>query len=159
MSGDADVGKAEFSAEGGTVTALAGDMFYVTNTSCDIELEKVSFTLANDTFLRVCGNNSSRGWGKQGENGGSVTLEAEEQVIEGNIYVDEISSLDMTLSDSSSFTGAVNPDGNAGEVNIILEENSVWTLTADSYITSFNGDISKINANGFHLYANGEELV
>lgn len=159
MSGDADIGEAEFSAKGGSVAALAGDMFYVTNTSCEIELENVDFTLANGTFLRVEGNSSSRGWGKQGENGGKVFLEAEAQVIEGNIYVDEISALDMTLSERSEFKGAINPDGNAGKVNVVLEENSVWTLTADSYISGFDGDISKVTANGFHLYVNGEEIV
>lgn len=159
MSGDADVGTAEFSAEGGSITALAGDMFYVTNTSCEIELENVAFTLAEGAFLRVEGNNSSRGWGKQGENGGMVTLEAENQKIEGNIYVDEISSLDMTLSERSEFTGAVNPDGAAGNVRVVLEEASVWTLTADSYVTSFDGDLSNVTANGFHLYVNGEAVI
>lgn len=159
MSGDADVGTAEFSAEGGSITALAGDMFYVTNTSCEIELENVAFTLANEVFLRVEGNSSSRGWGKQGENGGTVVLETEGQKIEGNIYVDEISSLDMTLSERSEFIGAVNPDGTAGKVRVVLEEASVWTLTADSYVTSFDGDLSNVTANGFHLYVNGEAVI
>lgn len=159
MSGDADVGTAEFSAEGGSITALAGDMFYVTNTSCEIELENVSFTLAEGAFLRVEGNSSSRGWGKQGENGGTVTLEAENQKINGNIYVDEISSLDMTLSERSEFNGAVNPDGAAGNVKVALKEGSVWTLTADSYVTSFDGDLSNVTANGFHLYVNGEAVI
>ncbi len=158
MSGDAEVGKAEFSAEGGSIAALSGDMFYVTNTSCEIELENVAFKLANDTFLRVEGNSSSRGWGKQGENGGSVTLEAENQLIEGNIYTDEISSLDMTLSDNSEFNGAVNLDGNGGTVSVSLKDGSVWTLTSDSFITSFEGELSDVNTNGFKLYINGEAV-
>ncbi len=151
MSGDAEVGKAEFSAEGGSITALAGDMFYVTNTSCEIELERVEFTLANDTFLRVEGNDSSRGWGNKGENGGIVDLETEDQKINGNIYVDEISSLDMTLGEGSEFTGSINPDGEAGEVTVHLESGSRWTLTADSYITRLDGDISDVDTNGFSL--------
>ncbi len=158
MSGDAEVGKAEFSAEGGSIAASSGDMFYITNTSCEIELENVAFTLAGDTFLRAEGNSSSRGWGKQGENGGSVILEAENQLIEGNIYADEISSLDITLSDNSEFNGAVNPDGNSGKVGISLKDGSKWTLTADSFITSFDGELSDINTNGFKLYINGEEV-
>ena len=63
MSGDAAVGEASFLAEGGSITSLAGDMFYVTNTDCEINLKNVALTLANDVFLRVEGNSSSRGWG------------------------------------------------------------------------------------------------
>ena len=39
MSGDADVGEATFSAEGGSITAKTGDMFYITNTDCEITLK------------------------------------------------------------------------------------------------------------------------
>ena len=39
-----------------------------------------------------------------------------------------------------------------------LDGDSVWTLTADSYITEFSGDISQVNANGFTLYVNGEAV-
>ena len=158
MSGDADVGEAHFSAEGGSITALSGDMFYVTNTDCTISLKNVAFTLANDTFLRIEGNSSSRGWGTSGANGGDVVFTAESQEISGNILVDSISSLDMTLTDSV-FSGAVNPDGEGGSVKVTLGGNSTWTLTADSYITEFDGDISQITANGFHLYVNGEAVV
>ena len=79
MSGDADVGEATFSAEGGSITAKTGDMFYITNTDCEITLKDVAFTLANDVFLRVEGNSSSRGWGTEGANGGDVTLTADSQ--------------------------------------------------------------------------------
>lgn len=61
MSGDADLGEASFSAEGGSITAKTGDMFYITNTDCTISLNSVALTLANDTFLMVEGNSSSRG--------------------------------------------------------------------------------------------------
>lgn len=36
MSGDAAAGEAYFAAEGGSITSLSGDMFYVTNTDCEI---------------------------------------------------------------------------------------------------------------------------
>lgn len=119
---------------------------------------EVKFTLANDTFLRVEGNTSSRGWGTQGANGGDVILAAEDQEINGNILVDSISSLDMTLK-GSAFTGAVNPDGEGGTVRVTMDSASTWTLTSDSYVTEFNGDVSQITANGYHLYVNGEAVV
>lgn len=158
MSGDADIGEAYFTAEGGSITGLSGDMFYITNTDCVISLKDVDFTLANDTFLRVEGNSSSRGWGTHGANGGDVVLTAESQTIEGNILVDSISSLDMTLADST-INGAINPDGEGGTVKVTLDGDSAWTLTADSYVTEFDGDVSQVVSNGYHLYVNGEQVV
>ena len=159
MSGDADVGEATFSAEGGSITAKTGDMFYITNTDCEITLKDVAFTLANDVFLRVEGNSSSRGWGTEGANGGDVTLTADSQEFTGNILVDEISSLVLTMKNGTSYEGAINPDGAGGTVDVTLDDNSTWTLTGDSYITSFDGDTSNITANGYHLYVNGEQVL
>lgn len=159
MSGDAAVGEAYFAAEGGSITSLSGDMFYVTNTDCEISLKDVAFTLANDVFLRVEGNSSSRGWGTEGANGGDVILTADAQQIEGNILVDEISTLKLTMTNGTAFTGAINPDGEGGTVDVTLDEDSAWTLTGDSYITSFDGDTANITANGYHLYVNGEQIL
>ena len=74
MSGDAEIGHSTFSAEGGSITSKNGDLFYVTNTTCDISLSKVELTLANENLLTVAGNNSSRGWGTSGANGGRRNL-------------------------------------------------------------------------------------
>lgn len=46
-----------------------------------------------------------------------------------------------------------------GNISVFLDENSTWNLTSDSYISSFEGDISNINAGEFHLYVNGEMVV
>ena len=159
MSGDANVGEATFSAEGGSITAKTGDMFYITNTDCEITLKDVAFTLANDVFLRVEGNSSSRGWGTEGANGGDVTLTADSQEFTGNILVDEISSLVLTMKNGTSYEGAINPDGAGGTVDVTMDDDSTWTLTGDSYITSFDGDTSNITANGYHLYVNGEQVL
>lgn len=158
MSGDADVGEAYFEANGGEITSLAGDMFYVTNTSCEIKLSGVKFNMADGVFLRSVGNSSSRGWGKSGENGGDVKMTLTDQTVEGDIVVDEISSLDLDMS-GSVLTGAINADNSGGNISVSLDENSTWNLTSDSYISSFDGDISNINAGEFHLYVNGEMVV
>lgn len=158
MSGDADVGEAYFEANGGEITSLAGDMFYVTNTSCEIKLSGVKFNMADGVFLRAVGNSSSRGWGKSGENGGDVKMTLTDQTVEGDIVVDEISSLDLDMS-GSVLTGAINADNSGENISVFLDENSTWNLTSDSYISSFEGDISNINAGEFHLYVNGEMVV
>lgn len=158
MSGDADVGEAYFEANGGEITSLAGDMFYVTNTSCEIKLSGVKFNMADGVFLRAVGNSSSRGWGKSGENGGDVKMTLTDQTVEGDIVVDEISSLDLDMS-GSVLTGAINADNSGGNISVFLDENSTWNLTSDCYVSSFDGDISNINAGEFHLYVNGEMVV
>ncbi len=158
MSGDADVGEAYFKTNGGEITSLAGDMFYVTNTSCEIKLSDVKFNMADGVFLRAVGNISSRGWGKQGGNGADVKMSLADQSVSGDIVVDDISSLDLTLS-SSDITGAINSDNSGGNIVLTLDENSSITLTGDSYVTGFNGDISQINAGNFHFYVNGEKLL
>lgn len=158
MSGDAEIGHATFTANGGSITSQSGDMFYVTNTSCDISLTHVALTLKNDILLSVEGNTSSNGWGTEGANGGTVAFTATEQELTGSIHVDEISSLDMTMSSNSTFKGQINADGQEGDVSVTIDSTSIWALTADSYITSFSGETSQINSNGFTLYVNGEAL-
>lgn len=159
MSGDADVGEAEFSAKSGSITTKAGDLFYITNTDCKISLESVNLTLANDVLLRVEGNSSSRGWGTEGANGGNVILTAKNQTLTGNIIVDKISLLDMTLSGNSEFQGAVNSEGDGGTVKVTMKDQAEWSLTADSYVSEFNGDTAQVKTNGYHLYVNGKQVL
>ncbi len=42
---------------------------------------------------------------------------------------------------------------------MIMDKTSVWTLTADTYINGFEGDMGDVNANGYHLYIGGEEVL
>lgn len=159
MSGDAEVGEANFTAEGGVITAKSGDMFYVTNTDCTISLKNVVFKLANEVFLRIKGNSSERGWGQEGSNGGDVVLNAADQEIDGQILVDSISSLKLNLTEGSGFTGCINQDGAEGTVDVTLSKDSTWTLTGDSYVSSFTGSTDNVIANGYHLYVDGEQVL
>jgi len=159
MSGDADVGTAAFSATGGSITAKAGDMFYVTNTSCTIYLSGVDMTLANGTLLTVAGNNSSRGWGTSGKNGGTVVFTADAQTLTGAITCDSISSLTFKLTNGSVYTGAVNTTGQGGTVNVTVSSGSTWNLTGDCYVTSLTNN-GTINFNGHTIYlADGTSLT
>ena len=153
MSGDAATGEAAFSMNGGTLKNANGDVFFVNNTVATISLNDVAVTNsdANGVFLRA----AAAGWGNAGSNGGKVTLKASSQEIDGDMIVDDVSSLNLYLSDGSSFEGAVNPDGEAGEVYVELSGGSTWTLTADSYITSLTCDADAIDLNGHTLYVDG----
>ena len=156
MSGDASVGEAEFTAKNSTITTNKGDSFYISNTSAVINLEnnKIINNDSSGYFLRA----QKDSWGNEGSNGGNVTLNLTNQDIDGNIGVDEISSLKINMS-SSSFKGLI--DAKDGNVTLKLDKSSKIILTGDSYITSLdNADSSNsnINLNGFKLYVNGVEL-
>ncbi len=158
-SGDADTGSASFTATGCTITTNNGDSFYVTNTTAQITLTN-NVIINNDSsanFLRI----QKDSWGSEGSNGGDVTLLMSNQSVEGNIVVDSISALKMTLQNGSSYTGAINTANSASALEIILDSESTLTLTADSYVTALtdaDASYSNINFNGFTLYVNGQAI-
>ena len=157
MSGDADEGLASFAMNGGTLTNLNGDIFFVNNTTATIDLTGAAIVNEDSegVFLRA----AAAGWGSEGSNGGHVTMNASSQNIDGDMIVDEISSLNLYLKDSSSFSGAINSDGAGGDIYVEIEDGSTWTLTGDSYITSLTCSAGSINLNGHKLYVNGEEYA
>jgi len=160
MSGDAEVGTSSFTMTGGKLVSKNGDMFYVTNTNSVITLSDVDLTLADGTYLLlVAGNNSERGWGTAGANGGNVTFDVSSQVLSGDIMVDSISTLEMNISDASSFTGSINSDGTqASNLSVTIDSTSTWTLTADSHVSSFTGSLDNVVTNGYTLYVNGNAV-
>ena len=162
MSGDADSGTSSFTMTGGSLTSQSGHMFHVTNTHAVINLSGVQLiNEGSDILLSVCDD----GW-----NGASNIAEvnADGQEMEGAILVGDNSSLNLTLTNGSSFTGYFsgeieNAKGETvsteiGTVNVSLDETSTWTLTADSYITSFEGNAANVTGNGYTLYVNGAAL-
>ena len=156
MSGDAAQGLSGFTMNGGSLVNKNGDVFFVNNTATEINLSNASITNEGDgVFLRA----AAAGWGKEGSNGGQVTLNAEKQTINGDMLVDSVSTLNLYFKSGSNFTGAINPDGAEGSVYVEVEKDSTWTLTADSYISSLTCDADSINLNGHKLYVDGKEYT
>ena len=162
MSGDADSGTSSFTMTGGSLTSLSGHMFHVTNTHAVITLSGVELNNeGSDVLLSVCDD----GW-----SGASniAELAADSQALSGTILVGDNSTLKLTLTNGSSFLGCIsgeieNAQGAAvsaetGTVNVTIDSTSTWTLTADTYITSFEGDAACVNGNGYTLYVNGTAL-
>ena len=159
MSGDAEVGTSEFSMTGGSLTSKNGDMFYITNTNCTLKLTDV--TIKNEDsegyLMNICGNSASHGWGTAGANGGNVTFTASDQILKGDIVVDTISTLNMKLTDSSTFTGTINIVDNA-ESGTAVSDNAVitidsgctWNLTGNCTVTSLTNN-GTINFNGYTI--------
>ena len=154
-SGDAKDGTSVFTMTDGVITSHSGAMFYCTNTSSVINLSDVAMNLSDDEILLIV---SSGRWGKEGRNGGICTLNADHQILNGDILVDSISSLDVHLTDST-FTGNINLNQAGGTVHLIMDADSSWTLTKDSYLTSFEGNLDNIFSNGYHLYINEEQVL
>ena len=160
MSGDADSGTSHFTMTGGSLTSLNGHMFHVTNTHAVITLSDVELVNgdAENVLLSVCDD----GW-----NGADniAELNAVGQTLTGTILVGDNSTLTLNLTEGSSFEGSisgeiVNAKGDTvstevGAVNVTLDDTSTWTLTADTYVTGFEGSLDNVVSNGYTLYVNG----
>lgn len=157
MSGDAEVGTSIFTAKN-SVLSIESDsdyyktapMFHVTNTKAVIDLDHTELNFGSGILLDVSGQSQ---WGTVGSNGGELTFNAKDETLDGNIVVDSISSLNMTLS-SSSYVGAINPSDDFGQTNIVIETGSDWTLDGDSHVTSLENN-GEINYEGHTLYVDG----
>lgn len=164
MSGDADSGTSAFTMTGGSLTSKNGHVFHVTNTHAIISLENVAISNedSEDVLLSVCDD----GWNGAENN---AALFAASQQLEGCILVGSNSKFSLTLTGGSGFVGSISGDiqnssGTAvstevGEVSVTLDDTSTWTLTADTYITSFTGSASQIISNGYQLYVDGIALT
>ncbi len=159
MSGDAADGEASFTAKNSSITTKKGDTLYVTNTTATIDLEGNTITNkdSDGNFLRI----QKDSWGNSGSNGGDVMLKLTDQKASGNIVVDSISTLDMTMSDGSVYEGTINGDKTAKSLKLTLDKSSKIKLTGDSYVSSIDDadkDYSNIDFNGYKLYVNGKAV-
>lgn len=159
MSGDADVGTSVFSMTGGSFVGSSGDMFYITNTHCLLTLSGVNIVNndADGALLRVVGNSTSRGWGTAGSNGAQVEFTADGQTLSGDIIVDTISTLTMTMKNGSTFTGTINIIDNAegdtavsDNAIVAIENGCTWNLTGNCTLTSLTNN-GTINFNGYTI--------
>lgn len=155
MSGDADVGTSLFSAKNSKLS-IAEDssvyktapMFHITNTACVINLENTELSFGSGTFLEASGQNQ---WGTTGSNGGVCELNTDNEKIDGNVIVDEISSLNWTMK-NTEFKGAINSTGNA---TVNVADGSTWTLTGDSSVSALEVS-GHIEYGEYSLTVNGQ---
>lgn len=156
MSGDAKEGSSSLVASNSNITTNKGDTIYVTNTTSTIKLSNNTIINNDSTgnFLRI----KADSWGNTGSNGGNVQLSLINQKVSGNIVVDNISTLDMSLSSLSYYEGIINGDNQGKSVKLTLDSNSTIKLMGDSYVTSLDNEVennTNIDFNGYTLYVNG----
>ena len=153
FSGDAESGIARLKAENNTLTTHGtGAFIYVNNTTAEADLTGNTILMPNTTILVKAAADSR--WGKDGENGGHLTLRASNQELSGNIVADSISTIAIDMANGSSLVGAINTDNTAKEVTLKLSKDSTWTLTGDSYVKSLTNEDttnSNIHLNGYKL--------
>lgn len=153
FSGDAESGIARLKAENNTLTTHGtGAFIYVNNTTAEADLTGNTILMPNTTTLVKAAADSR--WGKDGENGGHLTLRASNQELSGNIVADSISTIALDMTNGSSLVGAINTDNTAKEVTLKLSKDSTWTLTGDSYVKSLTNEDttnSNIHLNGYKL--------
>lgn len=150
FSGAAEEGAARFTMAGGSLSAQAGPLFYVTNTQAEISLTGVR--LSGGDALLACAADQ---WGASGQNGGHATLVARDQVLQGDIRCDALSSATIVLKGSSTLTGAINGEATAAAISLTLDADSVWNVTGDSYLTALTdsaGSLSCIRDHGHTIY-------
>ena len=159
MSGDAAVGNASFTASNSTITTNKGDTLYITNTTATINLtnNKIISNDKSGNFLRI----QKDSWGSSGSNGGNVTLNLDNQEAIGNIVVDSISTLTLSLKNGSYIEGTINSDNTAKNIVLNIDKDSKIKLTGDMYVSELNNDDttnSNIDLNGYKLYVNNVEI-
>lgn len=159
FSGDAKIGASNFSAKDCEIVTKRGDSVYVTNTSCVVTLtgNKIVNEDSSGYFLRA----QREGWGRKGANGGAVVMTLANQDVEGNIFIDNISTLTLAITQGSHYVGALNSANTAKELAVTLDAESTLELTADAYVSSFEnadptGQNVKLNGHTLHI---GEEFV
>jgi hypothetical protein len=141
MSGDSSVGVGTFDMTGGSLTNnSSGPVFMVLNTEAIINLQNVEINTSGDVLIRATDasdgdDNVNSDWGSSG---GDINFTTTDQVLNGTVSCNELSSIDITLSGTSTISGAVEIE-DGGKVSITLEDSAVWTAAGDSYVTSLDG--------------------
>lgn len=148
-AGNSATNSGTFTMINGSLTCDDGELFYVSNATANISLTNTDVD-TNGTFLRA----EASSWGTAGVNGGKITLNAENQDIDGDIYLDGVSDMNMYLNENAYFTGAINPSGTNARIYVSIN-NSKWVLTGDSHIDSLTCGTDSITLNGHNLYVDG----
>ncbi len=158
FSGDAKMGQSSFSMTGGTVTALQGPLFYITNTSGKINLNNVALNSSEGILVKALKGD----WGvdlpdAKPSRGATVEMVASQQSLSGDIIVDEFSALSIKMTDHSSLNSTINPKG-TGKVDISLDKTSSWEVSADSYIETLTLPPDTLPKLCKHLIGNGHTI-
>lgn len=127
-------------------SAIQSDsMFYLTNTSADVVLKNTELDFASSAArLLYAAGNDANNWGQAGSNGATVKFTGIGQQLAGDVVADTISSVDLHLTEGTTWAGAASIEQNAAgstsdaPMTVNIDGSSQWTVTADSTVSSLN---------------------
>ncbi len=127
-------------------SAIQSDsMFYLTNTSADVVLKNTELDFASsEARLLYAAGNDANNWGQAGSNGATVKFTGIGQQLAGDVVADTISSVDLHLTEGTTWAGAASIEQNAAgstsdaPMTVNIDGSSQWTVTADSTVSSLN---------------------
>lgn len=105
----------------------------------------------NATNLDVQTEGNSSAAIRTDRGGGTVNVEGGKYVTNGTGSPAIYCTADITASNAELTANA-----SEGKNSVTLNN---CTLTGDSYVTEFSGDVSRITSNRYHFYVNGEQIV
>ena len=157
-SSKVESGQGSLSMEGGSLAYTGGNgaLFYAADAEGKVELNNVAINTASGILVKTVALENDKY-----STGGALTLSVENQSLTGDVVADAASSVTLELANGSSLTGAISTNNEGRAVNVILDESSTWTVTADSYLTKLSdedgisdSDVANIIGNGFTVYYN-----
>lgn len=127
-------------------SAIQSDsMFYLTNTSADVVLKNTELDFASSAArLLYAAGNDANNWGQAGSNGATVKFTGIGQQLAVDVVADTISSVDLHLTEGTTWAGAASIEQNAAgstsdaPMTVNIDGSSQWTVTADSTVSSLN---------------------
>lgn len=127
-------------------SAIQSDsIFYLTNTSADVVLKNTELDFASSSArLLYAAGNDANNWGQAGSNGATVKFTGIGQQLAGDVVADTISSVDLHLTEGTTWAGAASIEQNAADstsdapMTVNIDGSSQWTVTADSTVSSLN---------------------
>ena len=128
FSGDAAGTNGTFTETGGSLTALAGPLFFVTNTTGTVNLSGVTLV----GFRRApCSTPPPRAGGPRAPTAGTSRSTPPQQSPDRRRRGRRDQHRRTNLSNGSTLTGAINTAKTAKSVTLSLDKTSTWTVTGD----------------------------
>lgn len=124
------------------------------NADGTVTFENVTITSAGDTLVYPYADST---FGVAGANGADVLMYGINQIFTGAAKSDNISSVILSLSEGSQWTGSA--PLSIGNVSVVIEAGSTWIVNGTSYVQTFTvADTSLINSTlvgmGYNVYYN-----
>lgn len=119
-------------------------MFQIKNAETEINLNNVQLNSGSNKIATITNS--------------TVLINCDNQNLEGTIELDNISSIELKLSNDSFYIGKII---NGEDSKLILDSSSEFILTGDTYIKELvneNSSNSNIKFNNHKLYVNGNSI-